>query len=422
MQTPTSFPRNDTASETMYDPFVEHPIPTSVGLFILAAAIVLLNLIAILVFIQRRGNKPPVDYPLLSLLIANLLQGTMTLPAYALKKINAFGEFEQAIICDIYRFSFFVCAHASIMSLLVSTLDRLIALFYSLRYWEIVTRSRITVVVLLSWLFVICFDMVPLITTVEGAKCHYTPVKEWSISMHTVMNIVPLPLLLAGYTVTIRIAYRHARKNPSVNTKNMSKREKMRIICGIRATRKVTMIIGSYFVCVGPACVYYLLEWLCTSCFTADYKHYREQYVHFFLKVLVNVYAVVSAVIFYWNSKDFRRKAREVISGRERSKASLENCNGLSSDQRHFLKKKDVKSNGNLETDCRSCSLEPRDAKIAPLEEDFMAVDDDLRIDNTKEEKYRKSESLFKHIFVRGIFANSANKDDVDSIPLPNVI
>ena len=144
--------------------------------------------------------------------------------------------------------------------------------------------------------------------------------------------------------------------------------------------------------------------------------------MHFFLKVLVNVYAVVSAVIFYWNSKDFRRKAREVISGRERSKASLENCNGLSSDQRHFLKKKDVKSNGNLETDCRSCSLEPRDAKIAPLEEDFMAVDDDLRIDNTKEEKYRKSESLFKHIFVRGIFANSANKDDVDSIPLPNVI
>ena len=309
----------------MFDAFVENPIPTSIGLFTLALTIIALNLIAIIVFLRKKTNVAPVDYPLLSLLVANLLQGTITLPTYALKKINSFGDYEQAIICDIYRFSFFVCAHASIASLLVSNVDRLLALFYSLRYWEIVTKIRITAVVAFTWLFVICFDITPLFISIEDDKCHYTPTKVWSVSMHIVMNIIPLPLLLAGYIVTIRIAYKHVRKNDPLRSRNLSRREKVRIICGIRATKKVMMIIGSYFICVGPACVYYLLEWLCPSCCTTDYRRYREQYVRFFLKVLVNVYAVVSAIIFYWNSKDFRKKVREVLSGREKAKDLLDN-------------------------------------------------------------------------------------------------
>ena len=332
----------------MFDPFEENPVPTCIGLFALALTIIVLNSIAIIVFLRKKGNVAPFDYPLLSLLVANLLQGTLTLPAYALKKINSFGDSEKAIICDVYRFSFFVCAHASIMSLLVSNVDRLLALLYSLRYWEIVTKTRISAVVAFSWLFVICFDIVPLFTAAGEKLCHYTPTKQWSISMHIVMNIIPLPLLLAGYIVTIRIAYKHARKNDPFKSRNLSRRDKVRIICGIRATKKVMMIIGSYFICVGPACVYYLLQWLCLSCFTRDYDMNRKQYTQFFLKVLVNIYAVVSAIIFYWNSKDFRRKAREILSRREKSSTLLDNLNNT--------EKKSAKNEGSWEkdSDCSS--------------------------------------------------------------------
>ena len=314
-------------NKTQFDAFVENPIPTSIGLFTLAIIIIVLNSIAILVFLRRKTNAAPVDFPLLSLLVANLLQGSLTLPAYALKKISSFGDNEHAVICDVYRFSFFVSAHASILSLLASSVDRLVALLYPLRYWEIVSKKRIFVVVAFIWLFVICFDVVPFFTPSRYDKCHYTPVKAWSVSMGILMNIIPLPLLLVSYIVTIRIAYSHARRDVTFNSRNLSRRDKVRIVCGIRATRKAVMIIGSYFIFVGPACVYYLLEWLCHSCFTLDYKIHKEQYLHFFLKVLVNVHAVVSAVLFYWNSKDFRKKAREVLSGRERITSHLSSLN-----------------------------------------------------------------------------------------------
>ena len=94
-----------------YDPFMENPIPTAIGLFLLAFAMVVLNLVAIVVFKKKNRAKPPVDYPLLSLLVANLLQGILTLPSYALKKINAWGPDQQAVVCDIYRFVIRVIWH-----------------------------------------------------------------------------------------------------------------------------------------------------------------------------------------------------------------------------------------------------------------------------------------------------------------------
>ncbi|XP_065057736.1 alpha-1B adrenergic receptor-like [Rhopilema esculentum] len=330
--------QNSTPPLKPYDPFIEQPIPTAVGLFTLAAIILTLNLVAIMVFIKKRKNKPPVDFPLLSLLIANVLQGTLTLPAYALKKINAFGDYEQAIICDIYRFSFFVCAHASIMSLLASNVDRLIALAYSLRYYEIVTTFRIKIILFATWMFVIAFDSVPLFSKKQNRACHYVPTKTWSVSMHIVMNIIPLPLLLVGYIITIRIAYQHARKlRRSLREKGVSRKEKVKAICRIRATKKVSLIIGSYFICVGPACVYYLLEWLCVSCFSIGYKLYREQYLHFFLKVLVNINAIISAIIFYWNSKDFRRSARDMLGGRDSTKNTMEYNASITADRHNLI-------------------------------------------------------------------------------------
>ena len=355
-------------NKTQFDAFVENPIPTSIGLFSLAIIIIVLNSIAILVFLRRKTNAAPVDFPLLSLLVANLLQGSLTLPAYALKKISSFGDNEHAIICDIYRFSFFVSAHASILSLMASSIDRLLALLYPLRYWEIVSRKRIFVVVAVIWLFVICFDIIPFFTPIKYDKCHYTPVKSWSVSMDILMNIIPLPLLLVSYIVTIRIAYSHARRDVTVNSRNLSRRDKVRILCSIRATRKAVLIIGSYFIFVGPACVYYLLEWLCHSCFTIDYKIHKEQYLHFVLKVLVNVHAVVSAVIFYWNSKDFRRKVREVLSGRE---GTTSHPSSLNSPKKMTMNTENFCDN---ESDCSSL-MTLKKSKNTPLNVSFDKSD-----------------------------------------------
>eukprot|EP00794_Sanderia_malayensis_P000147 gene147-759_t len=332
-----------------YDPFVEHPVPTSIGLFLLAIVMVTLNLVAIVVFVKKQRTKPPVDYPLLSLLIANLLQGTVTLPAYALKKIYATDSDRLAIFCFVYRFSYFLCTHATILSLLASSFDRVIALVYSLRYWQIVTKRRICAVIAMVWLFVIAFDVIPMFAPSDKrgtprAACNYIPTKEWSVSMHVIMNIIPFPILLVNYVITVRIAFKHAERaqlDKSISTNSSCKqgrRDKLNTLYNMRATRKVLLIIGSYFVCVGPACVYYLLEWLCKSCFTKTYKEKQEQYMHFVLKILVNLNAVISPVIFFWKSKVFRSSAKEIFSIKDRFSAERRDMNSSFGDRYRLTK------------------------------------------------------------------------------------
>ena len=423
-----------------YDPFVAHPTPTAIGLFLLASIMVTLNLLGIIVFIKRQRRKPPVDYPLLGLLIANLLQGILTLPSYALKKINAFGSYEQGIICDIYRFSYFFCTHASIMCLLVSCFDRLIALVYSLHYGQIITKRRICAAVCAAWVFVLAFDVLPFFIPrgVNTEGCHYVPTKSWSVPMHVVMNIIPLPLLLGSYVVTIRIAYKHERKaKGTLKMSQLNRKERIRMICGIRATRKVIMIIGSYFICVAPACIYYLLQWLCKSCFTQEYTQNYEQIMHFFLKVLVNAFAIVSAVIFFWNSKLFRNNVRELLSRKSASDSFRESIS-MTAVRRYIVSKtvmKKSKLNGNIsggstpaDIDSRSLhSIEgsprgvhvERNGNIEGITfesvTDAKSAESPLIVQNGMKENTEKEDSLKKQLFKRNLIANFvANKQETE--------
>lgn len=440
---------------TSYDPFATHPTPTAIGLFLLALIMVTLNLVAIIVFVKQQTRKPPVDYPLLGLLTANLLQGVLTLPSYALKKINALGSYEQGIICDIYRFSYFFCTHASIMCLLVSCFDRLIALVYSLRYWQIITKRRICVAVCATWVFVLAFDVLPFFISsgdnTEG--CHYVPTKSWSVPMHIVMNIIPLPLLLGSYVVTIKIAYKHERKaKGTLKMSKLNRKERIRMVCGIRATKKVIMIIGSYFICVAPACIYYLMEWLCKSCFSQEYTRNHEQIVHFFIKVLVTVFAIVSAVIFFWNSKIFRKKVRELLSRRSATDSFRQSLS-MTAVRRYIVSKTLMKkskldgniSGGSTPTDIDSRSLQSiegsprgvrgeRNGNIDGLTfesvTDMKSAESPLIVqngmkgntENGMKGNTEREDSLKKQLFKRNLIANFvANKQETEEETLSDM-
>ena len=302
------------------DPFVEHPIPTVVGLFLLSAIIIALNLLAIVVFVLRAKSRYPVDYPLVSLLVANTLQGLITIPAYALKKWKPGSSSQQAIICNAFRFTYFLCAHASILSLLTSSCDRIIALYYALRYQEFVTKKRLLLVLIGIWMFVIAFDLIPFfpVNLTDSDGCHYVPNKQWSVTMHILLNIIPFPILILNSIFIVRVAMRHVERQKSINKEKSRSRPKrslrnVQFIFQMKATQKVLLITGTYILCVGPACVYYLLVWLCPHCFSSSYKHH-QQWVRFVVKLLVHSHALLSPIIFFWRSKLFRSEAKRVLS------------------------------------------------------------------------------------------------------------
>ena len=317
------------------DPFEQYPVPTVCCLFILAFCISLLNVFCIATFIRkskhnRRSStyatvaklKHAADYPLLLFLTSCIIQGFITVPAYALKKWKVETEEIQMVICDTYRFSFFFTSHISLYSLVVSSFDRIIALTSPFKYRRIVTKRLIFMVLGTTIIMSLLFDVIPFfsIENPNEEMCHYIPFRIWSIIYDGVTILVPLPILIINNILTIRIAQRYHKKvtirniyqtgnSSMVTTSNYQVHSSTQL----RAAWRVILMIVTYILCWWPLIIYYLLLWLCKHCFLDSYEQH-DQWTRFFIKVLVHINAVISPLVFAKGRNIFRRGSKHVIA------------------------------------------------------------------------------------------------------------
>ena len=96
---------------------------------VLAVFIVLLfvgNSLVCYVFYKQPNLQRVVYYPVISLAIADLLCGTLAIPAYIAKK-HVRGGLWEGFTCDVFRFTYFFTEYASVLSLMAISLERYIA-------------------------------------------------------------------------------------------------------------------------------------------------------------------------------------------------------------------------------------------------------------------------------------------------------
>ena len=89
-----------------------------------------------------------------SLAIADLLVGFIAMPSYILKKFD-WSEPLQTIICDVFRSSYFLTSCASVLSVSLISVERLIAIRKPLDHVTIVTRGRVVMALFVAWFDVI---------------------------------------------------------------------------------------------------------------------------------------------------------------------------------------------------------------------------------------------------------------------------
>ena len=135
------------------------------------------------------------------------------------------------------------------------------------------------------------------------------------------MIAVPFVMLIINYGVIIRIALACAKRNRNQNAENSEKTrprssktlQNLQLFIQLKATKKFLMIVGTYLICYGPSCTYYLLHWLCGKCFPDSIRKY-EEWIIFFITILSFIFAISSSIIFFWSSNTFRENVKKMLN------------------------------------------------------------------------------------------------------------
>ena len=258
-----------------------------------------------------------------SLAIADLLAGLIAMPSYILKKFE-WDEPLQTIVCDIFRSSYFLTGYASILSLSVISVERLIAIRNPLDHVTIVTRRRVIVALMFAWIDALVVSSLPFVPwdpNEPDKECNYNPTRWWSIMVIICNVMVPFFVIVVSYTYMYFIAQSHIKKISS--DKKHVKCSKAHIsACKERNERRanitIMIVIGVFGACWFPSCFYYFLLKTCPKCFSQSFKS-KQSLVNALVKILTFTSSFVNPLIYCWRSREFRSVFVKICLRKKRS-------------------------------------------------------------------------------------------------------
>ena len=238
-----------------------------------------------------------------SLLFAHLIQGLVVIPSYAMKRAE-FGN--QRVVCDVFRFSYLFTNYAACTSLLLITLDRLIAVLYPLQYSVNATMKKMMYVLCSCWIYVVCLCVIPFFTAKAKSSCSYVPTKEWTLFMLTFNTLIPFIVIFISY---ILIFSRTKKAFKSRNTERARRHQSQR-----KVLKTTVLIVLSFIFCWGPSFVYYFLQAVCETCLTDLYRREDiEEIITFLMKVLTFVDGIIAPLIYCFMNARFNAERQKAL-------------------------------------------------------------------------------------------------------------
>ncbi|XP_078365298.1 histamine H2 receptor-like isoform X1 [Oculina patagonica] len=256
-----------------------------------------------------------------SLAIADSLAGLVAMPSYIFKKFT-WEEPLQTIVCDIFRSSYFLTGYASILSLSVISVERLIAIKNPLNHVTIVTRRRVFLTLMFVWMDALLVSALPFIPWESNdpyKECNYSPTHWWSIMVIITNVIVPFLVIVICYTSMYLTAQYHIKKissNKKIiahNSDRSRKEYKER-----RANITIMIVIGVFVCCWFPSCFYYFLQKTCPECFSESFRS-KQSTVNALVKILTFTSSFVNPLIYCWRSREFRSVFLKICIRKKRS-------------------------------------------------------------------------------------------------------
>lgn len=300
-------------------------------------------------------SSNPSSYLIQNLLIVHFLQGLLAFPLYAAKKHGTESIFWKQMICDGFRVTYMMTFYLAVFSVFLITIDRFVAVFFVMRYQELVDWKRVIYFIIGVWVYITLLCLIPFLNFGQknenddfmnidvnsdmktnatilinhrdsanstknlkkdgGVQCHYNQSKLWTTLMLSVNCLVPyIAIVILYQLITYKIHQMEtktkAMTSSSAYDDNMTSSEsKAKEFSRSKKITKVSMILSiAYMVTWSPSIVYYILWSVCPdTCFSRDYKSSNaENYVSFSMKYLAFLDAIASPFIYCMLSERFR--------------------------------------------------------------------------------------------------------------------
>lgn len=297
--------------------------PLVVALAFLSFATVLGNSLICFAIKSHPSLRHVTYLSIFSLAVADLLAGLIAMPSYILKKF-AWNEPLQTIVCDVFRSSYFLTGYASILSLSVISVERLIAIRNPLNHLTIATRRRVILSLTFAWidaLIVSSLPFVPWDSDDPDKECNYSPTRWWSIMVIISNVMVPFLVIVVCYTYMYLIAQSHIKKISS-DKKNVKHNKAHINACKERNERRgnitIMIVIGVFVACWFPSCFYYFLQSTCPECFSESFLP-KQSLVNALVKLLTFTSSFVNPIIYCWRSREFRSVFLKICIRKKRS-------------------------------------------------------------------------------------------------------
>ena len=152
-------------------------VPVVMILSFLSFGSVLGNSLVVIAILIHPALHSVTYLSIFSLAIADLLAGIVAMPSYILKKFS-FGDPMDIIVCDVFRFSYFLTGYASVLSLAVISMERLLAVKTPLRSTTFITHRRVIMGLLIAWFDALVISSLPFVpwdSSDSYKECNYNP-------------------------------------------------------------------------------------------------------------------------------------------------------------------------------------------------------------------------------------------------------
>ena len=263
-----------------------------------ALTAILGNGLLFLVYYKTRSIRKPANTILLSLAVADFLTGAVSQPLFICEKLLMLFNCTSPVLCVIQSLKkLFMIGlfEATVVNLSLASLDRYVAVFYSFRYVELVTNSRVVKVFLAAWAFVIGLAIVNVINLTV-----YVPL---------IIIIPPNMLLICILYFRIFKEIRRLEANPVVSANEAEEQRKAR---ERKSAKTVAMVLGVLLICYLP-----MLSFL--AFFVVQRFGFRKTEV---LIIQRNLYIAITftalnsslnVFIYYWKNTEIRSAILKVL-------------------------------------------------------------------------------------------------------------
>ena len=261
---------------------------------------VLLNVLVILAVKSRPRLQSKPNILLACLAVTDAMNGLSAQPAFILATTLKLLRMTSYLRISVYYQNFasrvlYVC---SALHLMLVTLERLVAIEFTMRYPYVVTNRNIKVAVIAFWIVCLCSEQAALITDQTIFTNAFTGLVLTSCVL----------FILVSYVILYRETRRHENK---IKTGQLPQEEKERFLRDRKALKTTVYVVGAVLLCLTPAAA-----WLLVSSFLrvvaeelwAQMTHDQlRKTIGPTVRTFVYLNSLINPLIYCWRQKEMRK-------------------------------------------------------------------------------------------------------------------